>query len=483
MRGLTRVGDPFWNALVWPVAVAIAAYVGVRAWVLSFTHDESISYTKYVREPVSSILLSRETDANNHPLNSLAMKLADHTFGPSEIALRSANVVAFVLYVAALVVLLRRVERRSIRVLGFSLAVANPYVLDFFSLARGYGLALALVAASALAAIEFAARPRLVTALAAVTCAGLAVLANFATLTYYTAVICVIALASVVHGRQPARSVSLPWLAVVVCLPTAGVALLVVRPLFRLRRNGALYFGGEDGFWRDTAQSLVSSTLYRRGSDVLVVALVLLVAAAVAAGAVAAALALRRRSLPPHAAALVLLVVPGLVSVAQHHVGHTLFLIERTALFFIPLLAIWLAFAADALARRPRLTSGVTAAAIAMTIATWINLATAVNFSYVLDWRYDATTERVLTELAGSGADPRAVDLGVSLLFAPATAFYRETRFGSLAECGKDCLDSRSDYYYLIGPDVETIRRRGARIVRVYSVSGAVLARDTRVTG
>ncbi len=151
--------------------------------------------------------------------------------------------------------------------------------------------------------------------------------------------------------------------------------------------------------------------------------------------------------------------------------------------FFIPLLAIWLAFAADALARRPRLTAGVTAAAIAMTIATWINLATAVNFSYVLDWRYDATTERVLTELAGSGADPRAVDLGVSLLFAPATAFYRETRFGSLAECGKDCLDSRSDYYYLIGPDVETIRRRGARIVRVYSVSGAVLARDTRVTG
>ena len=131
--------------VVLSVVVGLGEYVGVRAWALSFTHDESLTYILYVHEPFSSILLSRETHANNHPLNTLAMKLAGGTFGPSEIALRGASVVAFFVYVVALVVLLRRVERRSIRVLGLSLAIANPYVLDFFSLARGYGLALALV--------------------------------------------------------------------------------------------------------------------------------------------------------------------------------------------------------------------------------------------------------------------------------------------------------------------------------------------------
>jgi len=469
--------------LVLAAVVGLGAYVGVRAWALSFTHDESISYVGYVHMPFSSILLSRGTDANNHPLNTLAMKLADHVFGPSEIALRGASVAAFIVYAVALVVLLRRVKRRSLRFLGLSLAIANPYVLDFFSLARGYGLALALVAVSALFTVDYVERRRISAALVAVVCAAFAVLANFATLTYYFAVLVLIVLPLVVPARTGERRAPLGRLGAVLVLPTIAVAFLVGRPLMRLRSEGELYFGGHNGFWQDTVRSLISTTLYRRGGDFLDVTLVVLIAMMVAGGAVAAAIALRRRSLPLHTTAFMLLAVPAIVSVVQHYAFDSLFLIERTALFFVPLFAIWLALAADALARQPRFTTGVTAAAVVIVIGACINLASAANLSYVLDWRYDATTEKVITELAGPPSDPRTIGLRVSYLFQPATRFYRETRFRWLPDSVSDSLDTGSDYYYVIGPDVAVVRERGARVIRVYPLSGGVLARDIRARG
>ena len=366
----------------------------------------------------------------------------------------------------------------SIRVLGISLAVASPYVLDFFSLARGYGLALALVAVSALFTFDFAEQPTIATALAAVTSAAFAVLANYAALDFFLAVILVVVLALVVPVRAGERSIAIGPLIAAVILPTVGVALLAGIPLRRLRSEGELYFGGHVGFWQDTVRSLISSTLYHRGWDLLDITLVVLAALMVAGGAVAAAIALRRRSLPPHATAFILLAVPAIASIVQHYVFGSPFLIERTALFFVPLFAIWLALAADALARHPRYTAGVTAGAAVIATAACINLATAANLSYVLDWRYDATTEQAIRELAGPRSERRPVDFGVSFLVQPTTTFYRETRFRWLPECPSDCLDTRSEYYYVIGPDVATVRERGARVIRVYPLSGGVLARD-----
>ena len=470
-----------WRLLVLCVMIGLGEYVAVRAWALSFTHDESVSYLADVRDPLLSVFLpSGETGANNHPLNTLAMKLAVDVLGSSEISLRWASLAAFVVYVAALVVLLGLVERLSLRVLGIALAVGSPYVLDFFSLARGYGLALALMAVSALFTLLFVERPSTARAVLAVVTAGAAVLANLATVDYYPGVVLVLVLAVVLPAGTGERPVSLRRLGAVLVLPTVGVALLAGLPLERLRSEGELYFGGDTGFWQDTVHSLASNTLYHQGPAMLTWTLVVLVATAVVAGGVAAATAARRRSSPLHAAACVLLVVPGLASIVQHHLVGSLFFVERTALFFVPLFAIWLALAADALARDPRFTRGVVAAAAAIVAVACVNLAAAANLSYVLDWRFDATTERVISQLAGSQSDPPTTEVGVSYLFQPTTSFYRETRFRWLRECPTDCLTPRAEYYYVTGPDLATVRQRGARVLRVYSLSGGVLARAAR---
>jgi hypothetical protein len=473
-----RATDASWGLLALATTVALGAYVGVRAWTLSFTHDESLSYTSYVHDPFSSIALGEGTDANNHPLNTLAMKLAADLIGTSELALRWASVAAFVAYVVAVVALLRQVRLVAVRALGLALAVVNPYVLDFFSLARGYGLALALVTASAVATLTFVATPRAATAFAATASAGLAVMANYAALTCFVAVLVVIGFACLVPDRAGKGTIAPRRLGAVLALPTAGVVILGIIPAARLRSKGELYFGGDDGFWEDTVDSLVTSTLYGRDWELLDVMLVALLAMAVVGGAVASAVAIRRRKLPLHAASYVLLAVPAIVSIVQHYVLDTPFLIGRTALFFVPLFAIWLSLAADALGRRGRLTRGITATAVVVVAACCINLATAANLSYTLDWRFDATTEDAINEVVEASGGAQTIDLRVSFLFQPTTNFYRETRFKQLPECFSDCLDTRSEYSYVIGPDIATVRARGARVIRIYEVSAGVLARD-----
>ena len=260
MPGRTRVADATWGLFVLSVIAGLGVYVGVRAWALSFTHDESLTYTSYVHRPFSSILLSRETDANNHPLNTLAMKLGGGLFGPSEIALRWSSVVAFVVYLLALLVLLRRVERRPIRILGISIAIASPYVLDFFSLARGYGLAWpwswsVRCSHSALRSIRRS--PRHWPRSRARRSPSLPTSQHSTTTSRSSSSLC----SAGRPVRAAARSIAIGPLIAAVMLPTVGVALLAGIPLRRLRSEGELYFGGHTGFWQDTVRSLISSTL------------------------------------------------------------------------------------------------------------------------------------------------------------------------------------------------------------------------------
>jgi hypothetical protein len=471
-----------WDAFVICSVIALGAYVSIRAATLSFTHDESFSYTRFVHDPFTSVVFYDELSANNHLLNTLAMKVADSTFGASELALRAPTVAAFAVYVVALWLLLRRVSRWPARLLGFSLAIANPYLLDFFSLARGYGLALALVAASAALTVGYVERPTLPTALGSAAFAALAVFASFVTIGYFVGVLLVTVLRIVVPKDGRSDGPPLGRLAAALSLPAVVVLVFTLPPQIRLRRAGELYFGGEDGFWRDTVRSLVSSTLERRDWDVLEVVLVVVVAVAVVGGFVAAAVSIRRRTLPLHTAAFILLATPAVVSVTQHFVLGSHFLVERTALFLVPLFAIWLAFASDALARLQAIATAVSVCAVAIASAAWVNLAAAANLSYSLDWRYDASTERMLGDVDRL-RDGRRIELGATWLFEPTINFYRGTKELSWLpplpmDCRHECVADRADYYFVTGTDVEVVRNRGACIVREYPLSGSILLGD-----
>jgi hypothetical protein len=122
--------------------LALLGYSTFRAYHLSFTHDESLTYSFVAGDP-----LWRGT-ANNHPLNTRLMTWMYRWLGQLEWHLRLPNVLAHVLYLTFGLLLLGGLRSLWTKALGFALFNLNPFLLDFFGLARGYGLALGLSMAS-----------------------------------------------------------------------------------------------------------------------------------------------------------------------------------------------------------------------------------------------------------------------------------------------------------------------------------------------
>jgi hypothetical protein len=114
-----------------------------RAVTQSITHDEALTFHYYVPGPLERIFTN--FGANDHVLHTLMVWCSVRTLGISEWALRLPALLGGLLYLASSMRVCRRAFGGGwVFLLGFGLLALNPLLLDFQSLARGYGLALGL---------------------------------------------------------------------------------------------------------------------------------------------------------------------------------------------------------------------------------------------------------------------------------------------------------------------------------------------------
>jgi hypothetical protein len=118
------------------VIFLFANYIVVtQAALIPFTYDEAYSYLHYAR---SWHGFADVSIANNHYLNSFLMRLSSFFLGSEPFVLRLPNVLSFYIYSAVAYWVSRKLEMAAF---SFAALVANAYLLDFFSLSRGYGIA------------------------------------------------------------------------------------------------------------------------------------------------------------------------------------------------------------------------------------------------------------------------------------------------------------------------------------------------------
>ena len=125
------------------MGILLFSYIFLRAAILSLTHDESAT-TDLVSVPLTDIMFAPNqfNSANNHVLHSIFMKCSVLIFRWKEWSIRLPNVLLFILYYSAAVWYMHRLSKNLfIRIAGIFILCAVPYLLDFFSLARGYGMA------------------------------------------------------------------------------------------------------------------------------------------------------------------------------------------------------------------------------------------------------------------------------------------------------------------------------------------------------
>jgi len=122
-------------ALVW---------IAARAWTQSITIDEADTYLAFARPDWPAHWVQH---ANNHVLNSALMRLATMIFGASVWTIRLPAMAGAALYIACIHYLARFLFERTFPALClFTCLVFNPFVMDYLVAARGYSLALGLMA-------------------------------------------------------------------------------------------------------------------------------------------------------------------------------------------------------------------------------------------------------------------------------------------------------------------------------------------------
>jgi len=201
-----------YKALLLAISLILLLFMVRRAAEAAFTFDEAATYLNYIS--ASPMAVFNFNSANNHIVNTILTKLTWTVGGSSEFVLRLPNLLSFAVYLLfSFLILDRFVKNKIIAVCGYLLLSLNPYVLDFFSLCRGYGLSLAFLMASLFFFFSFLEkvtknkpdryRP-LNFSLAA---AGVAVLCNFSLLNVYISLAIIAFVFFAVRNRRDRRHV------------------------------------------------------------------------------------------------------------------------------------------------------------------------------------------------------------------------------------------------------------------------------------
>lgn len=466
--------------------ITLLAYVGYRAYALSFTHDEALSYLDYTHLQYGKILNPDSPSANNHILNTWLMRFMQLHVSNKPFALRLPNVLAFIMYFVCCTAWLKQFQSSLIRFGGLLILCINPYLLDFFSLARGYGLAIGCMAASVLFLdryLKIKDNSKLVYALLF---AALAVFANFALLNYFIClpVLFVLANAEAVKGMNGKRF--LKQLAIVVVF-FALLFLILKGPINHLRQANALYFGGNTGIWHDTIWSLVWVMMYEHAYPYPIVDYVLyLFPAAFILGLILSVVKVARYKFNAVSnPVFYTTVIVGLILlsiVLQHVLLGTKYLTERTALFIVPLILLMLISVIHEASKynwARLLSRGIL---VLICISCIYHFKTVANFSYCRDWAYDADIQHEMQymEHLKPAVPGQKVTIGMSWLHTPAARYYAEVLHENwLTPCDFQG-DKKFDYYIIDGDNLNDFKALPLEKVQHFDIRNYYLMRYVR---
>lgn len=440
------------------LSVLLFLYVALRAYLLSFTHDECYSYLIYVRKTWS--IASKIDYTNNHLLNTWLMKISNILFGNTEFALRLPNLLFFAVYLFFGTRLILKLKYPLLAFSGWVLLNSNPFMLDFFSMARGYGISLGLLMISTYGLYNWITKDcgtRNTLMILVPIC--LSILANLTFINLVISFSVTLILAAFFINRfhfsgenkSPARY----KIILLITGVFATTCFFTIRKIFKLREHGNFDFGGNTNIWDGTILSLIGASLYKvipLNAAVKVFTIILFTAASIFT------ILLLIKFLSRHAdaqdfftATLFLIFIQCLVAIfLQHSLFKIPYAVDRAVIYLIPMFALLYVFLLNG--HKKYLIRNIMV--ILPVVFALVLLFFSLNITHIFLWKYDHNTKSIVKELGeNTEADPvlKTVMVGVSPLYWPSYNYYR-LKYNSLQlnpAINNDDLNNKNYQYYL----------------------------------
>lgn len=443
------------NTLFAGMVAGFLIYIFLRITTIPVTHDEAGTILSFSRQSLWDILTYKDPIPNNHILNTLLIKGSTTVFGLAEWACRWPNFLAGLLYIGCGFLLLRRLNgKHSFKSLaGIILLLGNPYLLEFFGLARGYGLSVGLMMTS----LYFIIRGKEKDQLYSLAFAALSVYANLTLLNYFIPLFLLV----IVLKRQDSLKAYLGSVLPALIISFILIALLVL-PVIKMLKTDQFRFWGQKGFFADTFQPLLESSLmgesyFGKMTGTVFTWFILLACLLLAISAVWTVWRHRIKALHQARFQLLFLFFGTLLyNILQHLIVGVPYLNARTALFYYPLFSLAL-FAElgndDKYARfKNVLLLVLTGFSIWHMTRTW-------NLHSSREWWFDGDNKKVMAWIAADriGNKNEKASLKCNWLFQPSLTYYVKTRYPEQIDLPpySHTIDTSElvDYYYITSDD------------------------------
>ncbi|MCH2042715.1 MAG: hypothetical protein MK212_01125 [Saprospiraceae bacterium] len=438
-----------------------------KALTIPMTHDETATPLHYCKYSVWEIMMFPDNWPNNHILNTLFVKLFTWIFGVEQWVVRLPNMLFFPVFASGVYLIGRQLFKES--VIGFVATAiiffSNAYLLDFFSLCRGYGISCALATLSSAFLLMAYQRRSTKLAWGAFLTAILASYANFTLLVFWGGI-------SILFGFYILLEYWRKWNALLIRL--AGILVLnlaylalIITPLRKMTGTGQFDYWSSKGFYEDTIVSLTEHWRYNENLifelDRYAVANIVLIVLAISV--LLSLFFIIRKQInafhtEPIIIAIAILGFTAGVSILQSFLLSTPNLNGRTALFFYPLVSLVIVALLSVFYRWKIL--GHTLALTVAALSLW-HIYKTHHPKDVREWWYDACTFEVLDYLAEAHKDDTGkITLRTHWFFHPSFNFYSAT--GKIPQIQLHKYDKGIDpnaevmYYYVMEGDVGMLK-------------------------
>jgi hypothetical protein len=251
--------DKLFQWLFLIIAICAFIYVITRAYLMEITNDEAYSLllvdTNYIRAMIGT--------ANTHWLNSLFLKIFIIFVGSKTWMIRLQSILVFPIFAYFLYRFFIKLSQPISKITLISLFLVNLYVLEYFSLARGYAMSLTFITASMYYAYKIIDKeePKYSDYLKLLIFGILSLFSNYTVLFQFVGIFTFPAIYFAYRNKNvdfiKTRKYKVLIVLFSIAISTAIINLLMIKFL-----SNDLQFGGEKSFFCDTLESIIQYVLY-----------------------------------------------------------------------------------------------------------------------------------------------------------------------------------------------------------------------------